>query len=804
MKAVNLWKTLFCAALAVTAFSACSDDDKDDDGGMPSITVNGEASVTVAVKLDGGTTDAIEVVSSGNWALELTGTETGWCHPSKETGGKGKTSLTFTVDKWEGAASTDERSVTATLTTNGSFEGITIPKKATIVVKQNGDGSTVVTTNVKEIRSQLTFDGKAVANSHVITGIVVSSYEGNNINNHQIMITDNTTESGAGLMVRFKGFVGNKDTDYNLSMGSIVSFDLQGGIAQMYNDDVLYQVDFSNAGADPKITIVDSSDNTPDAITITDLSKLADYQSQYVQIYSQPISSIRGEMYYNVSSGYANQTFMTKTGETFQLSFNSYTSSWAKSIEIPSKSGYMKGCVSFNVKAANLAPRNAADLSGLTEDLFPDPTPETTTISQITEAGSYELKNVIVVTRSDKAYMIADNTGAMQVYHDGNVRKVGDKINISGLVTVYQAPNNTPQFNDDATVSLISEGNSWQYDFLEYSVENVKNYFSDVKCVAVQLKGTIVKDGNYFNLVFDGVTDVQGSIQYYTPDASVLDVPVVVKGYAIGKSQSGSIQRIKVFPYEITVDASTPYINATAPATFSADGETIPVAFTAGNLGTNKVFAKLTENAAGQFSVPDGAVAGSSVAVTAKKNETGAAQTAQLTLYIAASQDATPVDQITGALKQAAPLSGDEGAPYAWIMKQGELTTAGGEVNKGEPAMAWTASEVTYTGWDSNASAKGIQIGSSGKPEADFTLTTANYSGKITSIKVNASIGNSGDGKLTVKIGDTQIGETITLTTTATTYTFTPASPVAGSITIGLSATAKAMYIKSVDINPAE
>lgn len=604
-------------------------------------------------------------------------------------------------------------------------------------------------------------------------------------------------------MVRFKGFVGNKDTDYNLSMGSIVSFDLQGGIAQMYND-VLYQVDFSNAGADPKITIVDSSDNTPDAITITDLSKLADYQSQYVQIYSQPISSIRGEMYYNVSSGYANQTFMTKTGETFQLSFNSYTSSWAKSIEIPSKSGYMKGCVSFNVKAANLAPRNTADLSGLTEDLFPDPTPETTTISQITEAGSYELKNVIVVTRSDKAYMIADNTGAMQVYHNGNVRKVGDKINISGLVTVYQAPNNTPQFNDDATVSLISEGNSWQYDFSEYSVESVKNYFSDVKCVAVQLKGTIVKDRNYFNLVFDGVNDVQGSIQYYTPDVSVLDVPVVVKGYAIGKSQSGSIQRIKVFPYEITADASTPYINATAPATFSADGETIPVAFTAGNLGTNKVFAKLTENTAGQFSVLDGAVSGSSVAVTAKKNETGAAQTAQLTLYIAASQDATPVDQITVALKQAAPLSGDEGAPYAWIMKQGELTTAGGEVSKGEPAMAWTASEVTYTGWDSNASAKGIQIGSGSKPEADFTLTTANYSGKITSIKVNASIGSGGDGKLTVKIGDTQIGETITLTTTATTYTFTPASPVAGSITIGLSATAKAMYIKSVDINPAE
>ncbi|MBO9159263.1 MAG: BACON domain-containing protein, partial [Escherichia coli] len=108
-----MWKTLFCAALAVTAFSACSDDDKDDDGGMPSITVNGEASVTVAVKLDGGTTDAIEVVSSGNWELTFDDETATWCHPSKETGGKGKTTLTFTVDKWEGAASTDSLQVTA-------------------------------------------------------------------------------------------------------------------------------------------------------------------------------------------------------------------------------------------------------------------------------------------------------------------------------------------------------------------------------------------------------------------------------------------------------------------------------------------------------------------------------------------------------------------------------------------------------------------------------------------------------------------------------------------------------------------
>ncbi len=88
MKAVNLWKTLFCAALAITTFGACSDDDKDDEGGLPSITVNGEASATVAVKLDGGTTDAIEVVSTGSWALTFDDETASRLVPSQQGDGR--------------------------------------------------------------------------------------------------------------------------------------------------------------------------------------------------------------------------------------------------------------------------------------------------------------------------------------------------------------------------------------------------------------------------------------------------------------------------------------------------------------------------------------------------------------------------------------------------------------------------------------------------------------------------------------------------------------------------------------------
>ena len=237
MKAVNLWKTLFCAALAITTFGACSDDDKDDEGGLPSITVNGEASV--AVKLDGGTTDAIEVVSTGSWALTFDDeTASAWCHPSRETGGKGKTTLTFTVDPWEGAASNAERQVTAKLLTNGSFEGIPIPKTATITVKQNGAGSTEVTTNVKEIRAllkamnpgQSKVDVTAEIAAMTITGIVVSEFEGHNFgNDYNIAVQDSEAAEDSGLTLN-----ANKFQELALSAGTTVTIPLTGAKVSTY------------------------------------------------------------------------------------------------------------------------------------------------------------------------------------------------------------------------------------------------------------------------------------------------------------------------------------------------------------------------------------------------------------------------------------------------------------------------------------------------------------------------------------------------------------------------------------------
>ena len=136
MKKVNLWKTLFFSVLTVAAFTGCSDDDSDDGGGIPSITVNGgNKTATVAVALEGGETEAVTIESSGDWTVTFSGDDVADCEALPATGGRGTTSLKFELGSREA-----ERTITATVTTSGSFEGIPITDKVTIAIRQT-DGT---------------------------------------------------------------------------------------------------------------------------------------------------------------------------------------------------------------------------------------------------------------------------------------------------------------------------------------------------------------------------------------------------------------------------------------------------------------------------------------------------------------------------------------------------------------------------------------------------------------------------------------------------------------------------------------
>lgn len=629
MKVVNFWKTLFCAALAVTAFSACSDDDEEGGySGMPEITVNGGESVTVAGKLEGGKLEqTVEVVSKGDWTLTFKNPgDSQWVTPSAMSGKTGTTQLTFTL----GQASA-ERSAILVLTASSTVEGFPLTDEATITVVQSDSdvptGNALYSENcgtkVEKVDGYWPyvdkFEGWTRGGSLDQKAVTYTGNSASVANSGKVFdpAEDETTVVSGPPYVSM-----NKST----SVFNINDINIASNTNFTFTFTAAQQINYSNG-----VVLGDMTDETIRFSVSTDGSSYAPVALKVKK----------------VASGYwylCTAEFKLPAGvstDKIWVRFDGYAGLENHGLRIDDFKLYEGG--------------NGSEL------VVPEPI--TTTIGDIKEPGDYELKGVTVVNRSEIAYVIADNTGSMLVYHSGNERSVGDKINISGAVTIYQAPNNPPQFAKEAVVEVVSTGNAWNYDFKEYSVDDVNAYFNNIVCTPIILKGKVVKEESngktFYNLELDGAdaTVLQGSVQYYTPDADKLDVPVAVKGYAVGKSQAGNITRIKIFPYEITVNSTDPYITATAPATFNADGETINVAFNAGNLGSNKVFAKIEGTDAGQFTL--GAVGANSVPVTAKAND-GAAKSAKLTLYVAASDGAAAVATTSVDLKQAAKPSGND------------------------------------------------------------------------------------------------------------------------------------------------
>ncbi len=692
MKVVNFWKTLFCAALAVTAFSACSDDDEEGGySGMPEITVNGGESVTVAGKLEGGKLEqTVEVVSKGDWTLTFKNPgDSQWVTPSAMSGKTGTTQLTFTLGQASG-----ERSAILVLTASSTVEGFPLTDEATITVVQSDSdvptGNALYSENcgtkVEKVDGYWPyvdkFEGWTRGGSLDQKAVTYTGNSASVANSGKVFdpAEDETTVVTGPPYVSM-----NKSTSVfninNINIASNTNFTFTFTAAQ--------QINYSNG-----VVLGDMTDETIRFSVSTDGSSYAPVALKVKK----------------VASGYwylCTAEFKLPAGvstDKIWVRFDGYAGLENHGLRIDDFKLYEGG--------------NGSEL------VVPEPI--TTTIGDIKEPGDYELKGVTVVNRSEIAYVIADNTGSMLVYHSGNERSVGDKINISGAVTIYQAPNNPPQFAKEAVVEVVSTGNAWNYDFKEYSVDDVNAYFNNIVCTPIILKGKVVKEESngktFYNLELDGAdaTVLQGSVQYYTPDADKLDVPVAVKGYAVGKSQAGNITRIKIFPYEITVNSTDPYITATAPATFNADGETINVAFNAGNLGSNKVFAKIEGTDAGQFTL--GAVGANSVPVTAKAND-GAAKSAKLTLYVAASDGAAAVATTSVDLKQAAKPSGND--------TKGTYTSMDGMLP-------------TTTNSDNASYAEKAKINGSSDQIAILKLGT----GKKTGVFTTEAVGVSGNKKL--------------------------------------------------------
>lgn len=129
---------------------------------------------------------------------------------------------------------------------------------------------------------------------------------------------------------------------------------------------------------------------------------------------------------------------------------------------------------------------------------------------------------------------------------------------------------------------------------------------------------------------------------------------------------------------------------------------------------------------------------------------------------------------------------------YAFTAKQ--FTANGTQTLNG---VDWTlAGDGNYWGYDGT---KGQQLGSGNNPYKSLTLSTSGIKGTITNIVINTSGASSVNASLAVSVGGTQFGNAISLTTTATEYTFQGSA--SGEILFSYTQTSsKAIYIKSITV----
>lgn len=670
MKTLNFWRTLFCSVLAVAAFAACSDDDDKGFSGEPTITVNGTSTTTVATDLDGGDTEAVEVVSSGRWTLTFqTSGADAWCTPSAMSGDGGTTMLKFNLAK-----STVEREATVLLTTWGKIAGYEIKQEATIVVKQNEGGSTEADTNVAAIRALLKAMNPGESKTPVtdqiaamkITGVVVSDYNGHNFgNDYNIAIQDTKAGPNAGLTLN-----ANKFAELKLTPGMVVTAPLKGAQVNLFAG--VLQIAISN-----DVTIATSDGTAPAPMVITP-EQIFDYESQFVKIENaMPAEGVAGTTW---AESY-NADFITTAGESFTV----YSGKQAAYREqtIPDKSGYVQGIASRSKDFKRVQPRNADDLKGLDQ---PMPTPDYTvaTIAQITKAGNYEVKNATVIATHTQGILVNDETGTMLAFIGAAPEvTVNDVVTVKGTtemrygviqfgkgnLTITKTGTGSfttpaPEVMDGAAVNA----------YIATAMDNKAEY------KYVKYVGEFVVDGNYYNVNIAGTT-TKGSVAYGKPEWSAFNgKQVTVEGWLLG----GTNNFLQTMATSVTEDTTTPAVTISAPAVFAAAAPAAQtLTYTVANVAASDVTFALEGTDAAKFSL--GTKTDNSIVVSAVgDNTTDAAYTAQLVAKVAGATLAT-VD-----LKQAGVVSGDG---YTLIDKVADLTA-------GTYYMAGLLDKFTYTNQD--------------------------------------------------------------------------------------------------------
>ena len=355
--------------------------------------------------------------------------------------------------------------------------------------------------------------------------------------------------------------------------------------------------------------------------------------------------------------------------------------------------GYFVGTSSS--KFVNVLPYSIEEAGGSTD---PEPDPDMTPIGEITTEGTYKTEGT-VVARGKMAYIIADNTGAMMVYHKDNERTVGEKISISGEVTIYNAQS-TPQFSASAEVEVLSTGNSWSYNPTKMDGAAMDGLLSGTPvCKEIEFEGNLVVDNNYVNVAIPGASTAIGSVKYIDNStvAAYDGKDVIVKGYFVGTSSS---KFVNVLPYSIEeANPSTDPQMTVDPASlsFAAAGGEKSVTVTTRNADGCTIEAS-SDNA--QFEV---SVSGTTVKVVAKENTSESKIEGTLTVKLMKAGSAVVTKTV--ALSQSGVSSGND---TKGVYSSMDIFTC---TEEDTPSASYSLKDSTFNG----EQASGVKLGTSSK-----------------------------------------------------------------------------------------
>ena len=634
MKVVNFWKTLFCAALAVTAFSACSDDDEEGGySGMPEITVNGGESVTVAGKLEGGKLEqTVEVVSKGDWTLTFKNSgDSQWVTPSAMSGKTGTTQLTFTLGQASG-----ERSAILVLTASSTVEGFPLTDEATITVVQSDSdvptGNALYSENcgtkVEKVDGYWPyvdkFEGWTRGGSLDQKAVTYTGNSASVANSGKVFdpAEDETTVvTGPPYVSMNKSTSVFNINDINIASNTNFTFTFTAAQQINYSSGVVL-----GDMTDETIRFSVSTDGSSYAPVALKVKKVASgYWYLCTAEFKLPAGVSTDKIWVRFD-GYAGLNNHGLRIDDFKL----YEGGNGSELVVPSVD-YTKGTVAeaiaagagknYEVAATVVAMHTQGILIGDASGVmlaFLGEAPAVAVNDAVTVKGTTELRNGVIQFGKEGLSVAKTGTGSYNT--------------------------SAPEVMDGTAVTA----------YIATALENKAVY------KYVKYNGEFTVSGNYYNVVIAGTT-TKGSVAYGKSEwASFNGKPVTVEGWLLG----GTANYLQTMATSVTVDSSTPIVKISAPQQFAA---TSPVAQTLNYTVTNTTASAVTFAIEGtnvdKFSL--GAKTDNTIVVSAKGDNTDkTAYTANLVAKVAGATVATV------ALKQAAPTSG---SGYAKIEKVADL-----------------------------------------------------------------------------------------------------------------------------------